>query len=974
MTTLNEIDPDLQYFQTEECIIWNQSSLKNALNSNSDSLTLFHINIRSYNKNSDDLLVFLDSLNSKFSLIVLTETWFDNVDDWKGLNGYNAYHSIRSGRRGGGVTILVQSKLKSIFLSDFTFNLDEVEVCSIEVRFENIITRIVGIYRPPNQSVDSFNSTIIDRILNSGLFRCRTFLVGDFNIDIGNMNLPCVSDFVSIMRQNHFIPKISLPTRITESSHTIIDHVWVNELVYSLNGVFPVDISDHYPVIIIFPKLKHKIKASYPVSFRIHSDENYEKFEDSILELCNNFNEYNIFNVSVRCQIFCNKLFKIYDEAFPIKTKHISQSKLKNPWITDSLLLSIKRRHKLYAQTRVNPNLIPFYKKYRNIMTNLIRKAKKTYHENLFISHSNDGKKTWKCITEVLKGRRVNNNEFTINDNGLLLSDPISVSNSFNSHFTNSSHIFRDTNFSSDIDPLQFVNSIPDSFVFRYTNPNEVCIAASTFQNKSTHLMNIPNFIYKSIIGLISPTITGLFNSCFEESSFPNILKVSRVIPLFKKGDKKDMSNYRPISTLNFISKLFEKLLYNRLYSFLEEKSILSSSQYGFRKNISTSDALLDLTCNIHQSFNEKKYLLAVFLDVKKAFDSVDHSLLIRKMSMLGIRGNSLNLFKSYLNDRHQYTVINSAKSSMNKIEIGVPQGSVLGPLLFLIFINDLVNSSRKLKFILFADDTTIFLSHNNLDVLFNTMNQELENVHKWFSSNRLLLNLDKTNSILFSTKDIIHNHSLTIDNCVISEIDFVKFLGIFIDNKLLFTTHIKFIEDKISKSFGVLRKISSFLPSEVLKKIYYAIIHPFILYGLEIWGSASQSNLNKLRSIQRRSLKLFTSGNSSDNVNYPFVFSQILPLTFLHKFNILLKFFRYFILNNSLLNQNLPNFSNYNVSTRASVSFNFPIPFMRLSCTQRSFVYLGVSFWNSLPAHVQCSNNVSIFRSRLKFYLFQSL
>ena len=147
---------------------------------------------------------------------------------------------------------MVQSKLKSIFLSDFTFNLDEVEVCSIEVRFENIITRIVGIYRPPNQSVDSFNSTIIDRILNSGLFRCRTFLVGDFNIDIGNMNLPSVSDFVSIMRQNHFIPKISLPTRITESSHTIIDHVWVNELVYSLNGVFPVDISDHYPVIIIF--------------------------------------------------------------------------------------------------------------------------------------------------------------------------------------------------------------------------------------------------------------------------------------------------------------------------------------------------------------------------------------------------------------------------------------------------------------------------------------------------------------------------------------------------------------------------------------------------------------------------------------------------------------------------------------------------------------------------------------------------
>ena len=298
--------------------------------------------------------------------------------------------------------------------------------------------------------------------------------------------------------------------------------------------------------------------------------------------------------------------------------------------------------------------------------------------------------------------------------------------------------------------------------------------------------------------------------------------------------------------------------MYSHLNKFIRNCNIINESQFGFQSGKSTTDAILKFTQSIYDSFNDGRHGVAVLLDFQKAFDTVNHSILLRKMERLGVRGLMRDWFESYLSNRKQYVQIEDCLSGSRIITSGVPQGSVLGGLIFLLCINDMVNCCNDVEIIQFADDKTFFFSNRSVDLVVETMNSTLVDVDTWLQVNRLSLNIDKTNYILFSNVYSNLPNNIIIRNSSISLVTSAKFLGIIIDNRLNFSEHVRYTCNKISKTIGIMKRLSSFVPAAVLRTLYNSLVLPYLTYGVELWGAAGKVNVDKIKSVQIRSLKLF--------------------------------------------------------------------------------------------------------------------
>ena len=330
-------------------------------------------------------------------------------------------------------------------------------------------------------------------------------------------------------------------------------------------------------------------------------------------------------------------------------------------------------------------------------------------------------------------------------------------------------------------------------------------------------------------------------------------MKIAKVLPFYKSGKKNLMTNYRPISVLSSFSKILERIMYNRLYSYLNDNNLFFQKQFGFREGHSTNHAHIQLINNICDSFNQSKYTLGVFIiliDLSKAFDTVDHNILLKKLSLYGIKNNNLKWFSSYLSNRKQVIQAGAIKISYEDIVCGVPQGSILGPLLFIIYVNDLCNVSKILE-PMFADDTNLFFSHKNIKDLFQAVNSELGKVFQWFNANKLSLNKDKTKYTFFHKAREKYNiplklPALFINDKEIERVTSIKFLGVLFDEHLSWKDHITAIENKISKNLGLLYRAKRVLDSDALKKLYFSFFHSYLNYGNIAWASTTKAKLKK--------------------------------------------------------------------------------------------------------------------------------
>ena len=411
--------------------------------------------------------------------------------------------------------------------------------------------------------------------------------------------------------------------------------------------------------------------------------------------------------------------------------------------------------------------------------------------------------------------------------------------------------------------PLCYLDGdYPHSFLLTPVSVSEVStIISGLNSSKSVGPNSIPIALLKILNNELSEILSKLVNDSFEYGIFPDKLKIARVTPVFKKGSRLNRDNYRPVSVLSIFSKIYKKRMYKRLYNYLEKYDILYSLQFGFREKMSTSQALMSISEMIRKSIDNKEYGCSVFTDPTKAFDTVHHSNLLSKLNHYGIRGIAGDWFRSFITNRKQFVTVNGSNSDLLPITCGVPQGSVLGPLLFLLYINDLPNTSSQLKFHLFADDTSIYYLSRNLSDIESLINTELKSVANWMKANRLSISTSKTNFILFHSPKNKPRKTLNvkIDGNAINEVQSVKYLGVEFDSNLTWKPHISQLSLKLSKTVGVLSKIRYFVDSDVLVMLYYALIFSFLNYGIETWGLTYPSYLKPISIIQKKCIRIMT-------------------------------------------------------------------------------------------------------------------
>ena len=345
-------------------------------------------------------------------------------------------------------------------------------------------------------------------------------------------------------------------------------------------------------------------------------------------------------------------------------------------------------------------------------------------------------------------------------------------------------------------------------------------------------------------------------NESFQSGIFPKKMQQAKVIPLFKKGCSMTVSSYRTISLLSTIfSKIAEKLMYKRLYNFLEIHKIIYDLQFGFRASHSVNHALISMTESIKNSLDNKKFGCVIFLDLQKAFDTVNHQILLDKLEYYGIRKVALTWFRSYLNNGSQYVSVNGYSSSQLNVACGVPLGSVLGPLLFLIYINDHPNSSSKLSFYLFADDTNTYFESHSLSILQKVVNKELRNVKKWLDANKLALNIYKTNCVIFHSAQIPLNDSINtkIGSQYLKQTKYVKFLGLLLDENLNWKYHLSELSNKLSRTCGIFFKVRHLLPTSVLVSSYNSLFSSFLQYGIIVWGLTHDTHTKPIYLLQKK-------------------------------------------------------------------------------------------------------------------------
>ncbi len=954
-------------------------------------LSIYHVNIRSLNTNNNKLINFVHSLNFSFDIIILSEIWSTNLSYFLNLlPDYNFFYESPN-IRAGGVGIYTK---KSLIVSQTTkYNAGPTfrgyESLWLEISGGRNLTVIGGFYRHPSSSIKDFSEDFLislDKLKNIK----HGYIFGDMNICLsGYSSTPSTRMFIDSILDASFLPYVFLPTRLTSHSSTIIDHVYSNNLFIGntscKTGLVISDIADHCAnfMFLLDPSQSKPIATPSTITFRNFSKINTDKFLSSLASTDWNI-VYSCNDPNIALDQFTNIFTCIHNSSFPSITMK-NKVRPDKKWVTPALIKSINRKCKLYKKWIKSKKIIDKnkYVSHSKLLRKDLLTAEKHYYNNQFDSRVNSIKIIWRNINTLInykcpKGQTIP----SVTNNGLLVDQPLLIANIFNNYFVNVGPQLNDAeppdpcevSFETFLDPPN-----PNSFYCYPATLNEVLdVIVKLKSSKSLVSDCFSSALLKTCSVHVANPLLYIINLSFETGIFPDRLKMSRVTPIFKKGLHTEVSNYRPISITNPISKILERLMFNRMIKFVEKFHILYDFQFGFRKHYSTSTAVLDLVNMIQNETFDGNYVLGIFMDFRKAFDTINFDILLKKMDHYGFRGYCHNWFRSYLINRTQFTNVNGSSSDIKNVLCGIPQGTVLGPLLFLLYINDLPNSVQQSRAKLFADDSNLFVIDNSLQTLYNKANSELASLSRWISSNKLHINYDKTTYILFdqvkkapgtivdSTVSVL---PLQINNHTIGRERYVKYLGVYIDDKLEWTEHITHVTKKVSSLTGILYRTKTALPYKCKKDIYFALVHSVLTYCVEAYGNVVKSKLGPLVVKCNRLLRLLQSKPRRTPLRELYSQYDIVPFCHLFEFHTL-RFIHKCLHATATTPNIVKNWFQRGIdlhshNTRHSANF-----VLNSAINPKSISFLGPVLWSKLPLLLQNDPSYSSFTKGLKLHL----
>ena len=974
---MNDYDPDMNFLDLalpgDLCKYLTVTECNNS-NQNSNKFSLLNYNICSFNKNSVQFESLLESINVKFKCIVITETWNNDMNiEQCILPNYIEHHTPRSGEevftRSGGVSVFCADEIQAMKIPHLSICSEDIETCVVQFKYLEKNYVILGVYRPYQGSKSEFGKEL-DLIINSiDLNNCTVFVVGDFNLDFLDLEDPHIIEFATKLYSKSFIPLIDKPTRFPRGNQvgdpSCLDMIWTNNLSINTAGIIYYDQSDHLPS---FCTMESDSTDCNDEKIKIETRPFTESNLSNLIAKISDVNwdlEINCDNIETSIMEFSNKIDKIYQKCFPVKIKFISPKRQKNKWITQDVKKLINKKSETYKKYRLGLISREENNRIKNEMSSKINKAKHEFYKNSFEVYRGNIKKSWGLLHELMKKKNSKHTDIHLKVGNRKIVEPLEVANTFAKYFSSVGEILENNLSRTEQCPLNYIERNRSSFAIFPVSQHEISNIISNLKNTKTELHTIPVELFKSIRNLISAPLTKIINNSFSTGIFPDCLKFAKVTPVFKKDDKELHTNYRPISSLPFLSKIFERCMANRIVSFFNRFELFSDRQFGFLKSKSTQDAIFNFTESIYDAIDSFSHNISILVDLKAAFDTVNHTILLNKLERYGVRGHCLQWFESYLSDRKFRVRIGKFFSNEQIVNIGIPQGSILGPILFIIYNNDLPKCSNRLVTTLFADDTNFSLTHNDYDSMVDTMNRELELIQDWTVANRLTINNTKTELLLFGNISASNNNQqIYLNGSYVSYVEHAKFLGVIIDTNMNFKNHINYVTNKIAKHAGILYRIKDCMPPKTRITYYNSFVLPYLNYNIIHWGSTNVTHLNPLIVVQKRIIR--TMADADYLAHTPPLFRKfgLLNVVDLYKFQAIVETHKKI--------QKGAYKIEHNVNTR---NRNLSKPkFHRLDRTQQSIAHSGPKLWNLIPEEIRSIKSIPKFKKQLKIYYLSNM
>ena len=921
-----------------------------------------HLNVRSLLGKGKADMVRHQIASSNIDVFTVSETWLNAAIPNQQISIPN-YMSVRLDRswggreggdpkRGGGLVSYIKQGIKfsDSKHKDLNVSRADLEMQWVQLEIPNVRPIvIVNVYRPPQGDYKKGCSLLLDAF-NAADLKDNTdiFLLGDFNINLNDKKDIGTKELLFTTKALGLNQLVEEDTRFFfregEGKCTRIDLIFSNSEFIKETKTLDYNISDHLAVMTTRKKVATKKEK---VNFMGRSYRNYikEDFQNRLVALdWGDFFEAQ--DVDLLWEMMERKIEEEIDRVCPKKECRVS--KLREPWITNEAIEAIKDKDRLLRKAKRTGKEEDWEvaRRMRNGVGRDLENLRADYLKQKQEEYSNDPKKFWATLGKIFPGKKQGQGDIWLKEEGKSSEvPPERIPEFVNTFFSNIGPLLAKEH----KEPWVYQGSeVENELQDMVTNEEEVRkLCKEINPMKSSGIDKLSSRVCRDAFIVLVDKLVHIFNCSLRSNIFPKAWKAAKVIPLFKGGEREKVTNYRPVSLLALPGKLLEKIVHCRISSFLEDNNFLTGNQGGFRKGYSTVATIADLTDDLFEKTNEGLTTLAAFIDLSKAFDTVNQEILLKKLKLAGIRGNPLKWCTNYLKDRKQRAVVNGASSGYMPVRCGVPQGSVLGPLFFLVYVNDLDSVMGDCKVKLYADDTVLYQSGENCAIAEHKLQISMSNFARWCTSNALTINTKKTKLMAFGSRSKVKKCSkvrIKLNGERIKLVPSYKYLGVTLDPTLSYSQHIAGVIRTVHHKMQLLARLKKYLINDVALNIYKSMLLPYLDYADVIFCKANTSELDKLQKLQNRCLRIcmghqrdYSTNRVHREAKVPFLKERRRA----HTLNFMFK-----------RKSQYPNLlNNREIRTRAHDAPLFEVRVPRCEAFKRSVGYFGSEEWNVLPA-----------------------